>query len=162
MSSDGSVTRWLAPLQAGDPTAVEELWKRYFQRLVGLARKKLRGAVLRAADEEDVALSAFDSFCRNAAQGRFPHLLDRDSLWHLAAFDRAEAPNDTRHLGKGSRTMNESSIRAIHELSSTLALRVDRVCNQFEGAWRESSTPRIEDFLAHVGGRFAERMYDEK
>ncbi len=83
MSSDGSVTRWLAPLQAGDPTAVEELWKRYFQRLVGLARKKLRGTALRAADEEDVALSAFDSFCRNAAQGRFPHLLDRDSLWHL-------------------------------------------------------------------------------
>src|SRR5262249_49457856 len=37
----------------------------------------------RAADEEDVALSAFDSFCRGAEQGRFPQLLDRDELWHL-------------------------------------------------------------------------------
>ena len=36
-------------------------------------------------DEEDVALSAFDSFCRNAEAGRFPDLTDRDSLWRLLA-----------------------------------------------------------------------------
>src|SRR5262245_12699286 len=35
------------------------------------------------ADEEDVALSAFDSFCRNAEEGRFPDLRDRDNLWKL-------------------------------------------------------------------------------
>jgi DNA-directed RNA polymerase specialized sigma24 family protein len=27
MSSDGSVTRWLGPLPAGDPVAVEHLWQ---------------------------------------------------------------------------------------------------------------------------------------
>jgi DNA-directed RNA polymerase specialized sigma24 family protein len=37
----------------------------------------------RAADEEDVALSAFDSFCRAAEQGRFSALHDRDDLWQL-------------------------------------------------------------------------------
>jgi len=83
MSSDGSVSRWLGPLQAGDPAAAQELWQRYFRRLVGLARKKLQDTPRRAADEEDVALSAFDSFCRHAEQGRFPQLLDRDSLWRL-------------------------------------------------------------------------------
>ena len=36
-----------------------------------------------AADEEDVALSAFDSFCRGAQRGRFPQLDDRDNLWRL-------------------------------------------------------------------------------
>ncbi len=35
------------------------------------------------ADEEDVALSAFDSFCRGAEQGRFPRLSDRDGIWAL-------------------------------------------------------------------------------
>lgn len=50
---------------------------------MGLARKKLQGAPRRAADEENVALSAFDSFCRNAEQGRFPQLADRESLWRL-------------------------------------------------------------------------------
>jgi DNA-directed RNA polymerase specialized sigma24 family protein len=51
--------------------------------LVKLARSKLRGTHHRAADEEDVALSAFDSFCRSAELGRFPQLSDRDSLWRL-------------------------------------------------------------------------------
>jgi DNA-directed RNA polymerase specialized sigma24 family protein len=37
----------------------------------------------RAADEEDVALSAFDSFCRGAERGRFPKLHDRGDLWQL-------------------------------------------------------------------------------
>jgi DNA-directed RNA polymerase specialized sigma24 family protein len=83
MASDGSITRWLGPLQEGDPAAARELWERYFRRLVGLARQKLCSAPRRAADEEDVALSAFDSFCRGAEAGRFPHLLDRDSLWRL-------------------------------------------------------------------------------
>jgi len=51
--------------------------------MVELARKRLRGARRREADEEDVALSAFDSFCRGAANGRFPQLADRDDLWRL-------------------------------------------------------------------------------
>jgi DNA-directed RNA polymerase specialized sigma24 family protein len=83
MTSKGSVTRWLSQVQVGDPAAVQRLWERYFASLVELARHKLQGSPRRAADEEDVALSAFASFCRNAAQGRFPHLADRDSLWRL-------------------------------------------------------------------------------
>jgi DNA-directed RNA polymerase specialized sigma24 family protein len=83
MPPDGSVTRWIGPLQAGDPAAAQELWKRYFRLLVGLAHKKLRQGPRRAADEEDVALSAFNSFYHNAKGGRFPELLDRDSLWRL-------------------------------------------------------------------------------
>src|SRR5262249_10917971 len=85
MVSEGSVTYWLQQLQAGDQTAAQELWNRYFGRLVSLARSKLRGASRRAADEEDVALSAFESFCRGAEQGRFPKLLDRENLWCLLA-----------------------------------------------------------------------------
>jgi DNA-directed RNA polymerase specialized sigma24 family protein len=83
MADDGSVTCWFDQLQAGNRDAAQHLWERYFRRLVGLARLKLRNAPRQAADEEDVALSAFDSFCRNAEQGRFPQLLDRDSLWRL-------------------------------------------------------------------------------
>jgi DNA-directed RNA polymerase specialized sigma24 family protein len=70
-------------LQAGDRAAAQKLWEVYFRRLVGLARGKLRGTPRKAADEEDVALSAFDSFCRGAAAGRFPRLGDRGDLWQL-------------------------------------------------------------------------------
>jgi DNA-directed RNA polymerase specialized sigma24 family protein len=83
LSSPGSVTFWIGRLKAGDPAAAEKLWKRYFRRLVGLARKNLEGAPRRLADEEDAALSAFASFCRRAGQGHFPQLLDRDDLWQL-------------------------------------------------------------------------------
>jgi len=83
MPSEGSVTNWIGQLQAGDPAAAQPLWERYFQRLVYLVRKKLQGAPRRAADEEDVALSTFDSFCRAAEDRRFPPLADCDSLWRL-------------------------------------------------------------------------------
>jgi DNA-directed RNA polymerase specialized sigma24 family protein len=83
MSSAGSVTHWISRLKAGDHAAAQPLWEAYFQRLVDLARARLRGAPRRAADEEDVALSALDSFCRGAARGRFPLLSDRDNLWPL-------------------------------------------------------------------------------
>jgi DNA-directed RNA polymerase specialized sigma24 family protein len=83
MDPQGSVTHWLGQLRAGDPAAAQPLWERYFQRLVALARARLQGAPRRVADEEDVALSAFDSFCQGAGRGRFPRLADRDDLWKL-------------------------------------------------------------------------------
>src|SRR5262249_7865421 len=61
----------------------QPLWERYFQRLVDQARARLRATPRRVADEEDVALSVFDSFCRGAERGRFPQLSDRDDLWRL-------------------------------------------------------------------------------
>lgn len=83
MSSDGSITRWIGQLQAGDPAAAQPLWERYFRNLIALARRKLLGARPQVADEEDIALSAFDSFCRGLEKGRFPDLQDRDNLWKL-------------------------------------------------------------------------------
>jgi DNA-directed RNA polymerase specialized sigma24 family protein len=83
MTSEGSVSRWIEVLKGGDATAAQPLWERYFHRLVGLARTKLPEGRRRAADEEDVALSAFQSFFRGAEAGRFPQLADRDDLWRL-------------------------------------------------------------------------------
>ena len=116
MVSKGSVTCWIGQLQAGDPGAAQHLWERYFRRLVGLARKKLRDTPRRVADEEDVALSAFDSFCRGARRGRFPRLDDRDNLWRLLvavtarkAFDQVR---DARAQKRGGGTVNgESALR---------------------------------------------------
>ena len=78
-----AVTVLLEQLHSGDHAAVETLWRLYFPRLVRLARSHLQGLPRRAADEEDVALTAFDSFCRGAEQGRFPALHGRDELWKL-------------------------------------------------------------------------------
>ena len=85
MTDEGSITRWLGELKTGADASAQHLWERYFDRLVHLARQKLRAraAFGAAEDEEDAALSAFDSFCRGAAQGRYPQLADRHDLWRL-------------------------------------------------------------------------------
>jgi DNA-directed RNA polymerase specialized sigma24 family protein len=80
---DGSVTFMIRQLKAGDNAAAQGLWERYFQGLIGAARKRLEGSPRRVADEEDAALSAFRSFCRRLQQGNFPKLDDRNDLWRL-------------------------------------------------------------------------------
>jgi DNA-directed RNA polymerase specialized sigma24 family protein len=113
MSSDGSVTFWIGQLKAGDPAAAQQLWQGYFQRLVGLARKRLQGASRRVADEEDVALSAFDSFCRGAAGDRFPRLNDRDDLWQLLVMITARKAIDLRqHEGRRKRGGGAAHVEA--------------------------------------------------
>jgi DNA-directed RNA polymerase specialized sigma24 family protein len=84
-NGSGSVTHWIGALRGGDLDAAQPLWDRYFNHLVRLAHARLRTQPWpRAAeDEEDAALSAFDSFCRAITQGRFPRLDDRNDLWRL-------------------------------------------------------------------------------
>src|SRR5215831_3959194 len=83
MSSSPSVTTWIGNVKAGDRVAAQKLWERYCARLIGLARAKLPPGRRRADDEEDIALSAMDSFLRAAERGRFPNLHSRDNLWAL-------------------------------------------------------------------------------
>jgi len=102
----GAVTRWIGDLKAGDVAAVQPLWEQYFERLVRLARARLRrtphtGA---EADEEDIALSAFDSFCLGASRGRFPLLKDRDDLWRmLVVITRRKALDHLRRHTRAKR-----------------------------------------------------------
>jgi DNA-directed RNA polymerase specialized sigma24 family protein len=98
VSSRNSVTHWINQLKAGDQAAAQSLWERYFQQLVVLARRRLASLPRTMADEEDVALSAFDSFCRDAQRGRFPQLNDRDDLWKLLVVMTAQKGLDVvRH-----------------------------------------------------------------
>ncbi len=67
------------------------------------------------ADEEDVALSAFDSFCRGAEQGRFPRLDDRRDLWRLllvlTSRKAAHQVRDERRAKRGGgRVMSEADL----------------------------------------------------
>ena len=104
MSSDVSVTRLIGMLKQGDRVACQQLWEAYFGRLVGLARARLKRTVLRVADEEDVALSAFDSFFRRAERGQFPQLQDRDDLWQLLfVLTVRKAINLVHYQGRKSR-----------------------------------------------------------
>lgn len=107
MSSEGSITQWIGGLKAGDGDAAQQIWAAYFDRLVRLARDRLRAARRTGADqdEEDVALSAMNSLCAGAAAGRFPRLIDREGLWGLlvviAARKALNSARDQRRLKRG-------------------------------------------------------------
>jgi len=81
--AEDDLTYWILRLAAGDAEAAERVWRRYCEQLCHLARRRLGERYRRAADEEDVVLSAFDSFFRGAAAGRFCRLNDRHDLWRL-------------------------------------------------------------------------------
>ena len=78
-----SVTNFINRMKVEDPHAAGEIWQRYFERLLPLARAKLKDLNHRAVDEEDVLLSVFDRFFRAAKENRFAQLEDRDDLWQI-------------------------------------------------------------------------------
>jgi DNA-directed RNA polymerase specialized sigma24 family protein len=155
MDPSRTVTYWLQQLEAGDPAAARPLWERYFARLVQLARDKLRGAPRRAADEEDVALSAFDSFCRGVAQGRFPRLNDRDNLWKLLmtltarkAIDLVQ--HERRQKRGGGRVGGEEDLPGSPE--------GERGLEQLVGP---EPTPDFAVLVAEECGRLLDRLADD-
>jgi DNA-directed RNA polymerase specialized sigma24 family protein len=84
MCQTHTVTELLAKLKAGEQgQPQQELWNRYFTRLVALARQKLGQTPRRAVDEEDIVLSALNSFFTGISRGKFPQLKDRNELWPL-------------------------------------------------------------------------------
>ncbi len=107
-----SVTRFLNDFQDGDSAAFNELWGRFFLRLVALARRRLQNQRrLAGVDEEDIALSAFKSFHRRARRGDFPRLEDRDDLWvQLVTLTRQKLVDEQRREGaiKRGRDWNRS------------------------------------------------------
>jgi DNA-directed RNA polymerase specialized sigma24 family protein len=110
-----SVSIWLDGVKGGDGRDIQRLWDRYFERIVRLAGSRLPGHARRAFDEEDVALSAFRSFCDRAGRGQFPRLSDRDDLWRvLSTITVRKVVRSVRYQTRlkrgGGRVMGESAV----------------------------------------------------
>jgi RNA polymerase sigma factor (sigma-70 family) len=115
VANQNSVTIWIDGIKAGDGSDIERLWDRYFERLVRLAAARLPAHSRRSFDEEDVALSAFQSFCDRAGRGEFPQLSDRDDLWRLLATITVRKAIDTirqqsRQKRGGGQVLGESAL----------------------------------------------------
>ena len=82
---DQNVTKWITHATAGDELAAEQIFNYYYERLVGLARQKLRAVPAPIADDEGAVVSAFRSFFSGVEAGEFAKLQGRDDLWKLLA-----------------------------------------------------------------------------
>lgn len=74
----------LARAGSGDELAAAQLYNRYVDRLIHLARKRLSPQLARRTDPEDVVQSAFRSFFRHVRAGHYATQDGRD-LWKLLA-----------------------------------------------------------------------------
>jgi len=126
--STGSVTRWLQDLNGSENAksqAQQQLWDRYFSRLASLARSRLPMNVRAISDDEDVALSALDSFFRRVDKDEFPDLDDRTGLWPLLAqitifkaIKRIEKEHAQKRGGPASSKLDDSQPLNLEEVIS--------------------------------------------
>ncbi len=132
-----SITIWLEQVKQGNDEAARRLWERYFPDLVRLARKTLARTPRRMEDEEDVALSALDSFCRAADRGRFPNLNDREGLWRLLSSITQRKAIDL--IRRAHARLGDANVR---RLESTIAGGV-RAVDELVGASVSVDVPLI-------------------
>lgn len=107
MMAAGSVTTWLRAYRSGDDQAAQRLFERYFRRMVVVARQRI-GRDRPDFDSEDVALSAFHTFCSALQENQYPELNGADGLWRLLvvmterkAGDRMKGERALRRGGAG-------------------------------------------------------------
>jgi DNA-directed RNA polymerase specialized sigma24 family protein len=158
----GSITGWLGDLRDGDQAAAQPLWEHYFSKLVTVARTKLRRMRKTTADqdEEDAALSAFNSFCAGAARGKFPQLADRDDIWRLlvvitARKAMAQANREGRQKRGGGRIVEEAVLFG-HGLGGA-----DGSLAGLERIAAQGPSPEFAAMMAEECGRLLDSLDDD-
>lgn len=123
-----------------------DLWKFYFNRLVGLAKKRLvRDA---AYDGEDLVVSVFDTFCRNVKAGRF-ELGDRDDIWSLLVVITMRKANDRLKLTRAAKRRlpghptSSTEEAPASELSPDLAALMSEQCTLLLKALADRELERV-------------------
>lgn len=81
----GSVSLAIQLMHGNSCAATEEIWARYFPRLVKVALGTLRYLPHRSQDANDAAQSAFISFWQKLTAEGVADTLDRNTLWRLLA-----------------------------------------------------------------------------
>jgi DNA-directed RNA polymerase specialized sigma24 family protein len=171
------ISQWIIGLKEGRSQAIDALWGEYFSQLVVLVRRRLASRSRRIADEEDIALSAFASFCRAAQEGRFPDLSDRDGLWRILITMTAQKTVDqARYDGRtkrgGGRVRGESALdyrdrpdqaRGLEqavgdsptpEFVAIMADQCDRLLGQLNDDLRQVAVAKMEDYTnREIAGR---------
>ncbi len=149
-SSTESVTEWLGMLKAGDVVVGQQLWQRYVEQLLRLARRKLGNASKKVSDEDDVVLSAFHALLQGVAEGRFAQLDDRDDLWQLLVML-------TERKAIGVRRREQAEKRGGGEVCGESALHGPQGSGS-PGLGQVAGAEPTPEFAAQMAEDFAQRL----
>ena len=142
---DGESIRLLARWREGDQQAAAELFQRYAERLIALARQRLSTRLAVRVDPEDVVQSVYGSFFAGARAGRFA-LQHSGDLWRLlVSITLHKLLLQARHHSAGKRAINqEQLVRADNSASGIPAELLARDPSPEEAA---ALTDRLEDVM---------------
>lgn len=83
MADDDSITQWIQAVRSGDQLSADQLWNRYFGRLVRFARGRMCNLSSATYDEEDAAISTFRVMYEKLSCGGFEGISSRQDFWNL-------------------------------------------------------------------------------
>ncbi len=93
--------------RAGDEQAARELFDRYADRLVALARRRLGQRMARRVDAEDVVQSVFRTFFVRAKEGQFTIRADDDLCKLLFRLTMIKSIRQVRHHKAAKRDLGQ-------------------------------------------------------
>jgi RNA polymerase sigma-70 factor (ECF subfamily) len=94
---DDALVNLLAKWRTGDARAADELFRRYANRLIAMARSRLSPKLARRLDPEDVVQSAYRSFFARARDGQFDIQRGEDVWKLLVAIVLHKLRNQAKH-----------------------------------------------------------------
>lgn len=163
----GDITQLLRKCEDGDQDAAEALYRVYMTPLLSLARARLPAGRMRIDDEEDVALSAMNSFLMGVQRGRFAELSSRDNLWRLLltiTLRKISARRRHDHAAKrgGGRVLGESAVgaRDAEPAPEGLQAAPDEGFGPADAAALRESCDRLLACLDHLARRVALRKLE--
>jgi RNA polymerase sigma-70 factor, ECF subfamily len=164
MSQDGSSFKnLLAQLQNGRSSAASQVFDRFADRLVALARSRMNPQILQRVDPEDVTQSVFRSFFQRQEAGQF-RLENWGGLWGLLVTmtvrkcgRRAEefyaARRDVRRETRGQTSPDESSddfdiqdLRPTPDEGVALTELIEKLMEGLDPRAREALTLRLQGY----------------
>ncbi|MBM4000366.1 MAG: sigma-70 family RNA polymerase sigma factor [Planctomycetes bacterium] len=158
MSTGHSVSEWVRGLAEGDRGAAVQLWRRYYPRLVGFARRRAQTPSV-VCDEEDLASQTMQSFLERAERGRFASITNRQALWCLLrTIVMRKAANARRDAYRRKRDPRATAAVAVDSIgvaerrggsaedTACLRERFDRVLGGLDGELRAILDDRIRGY----------------
>lgn len=137
----------LSLLSARNDDAARQVFDRYVNRLIGLARNRLSARMSRRVDPEDVVQSAFRSFFRKAGDSAF-ELEETGDLWRLlVVITLNKLHRRVEHHQAAKRNMS----REVHAAQEEDGPTVDFV----SGVDEPIAAVELEDELAHITSDFS-------
>lgn len=150
MSEPPNVSHWIDQVKDGDSIAANQIWRHYYDRLVGSVRNKLFGQNRAVSDEEDIVLSVFDSFYSAAQKGRFPDLSDRDDLWRLLLKMSARKVVDKRRRDQRQRRGGNVQLHSLDKRDDDRTF-IEAIGDEPSPEMVLMMEESVEQFFSHLG-----------